>query len=127
MIRRGNTFAGGTPRGVAAAVAGLIVGSALLFGCASRGKESIASGARVVKSGTGTVEYTAKSSGTAYVLDADDNRLIGLGGVKPGQTVHIDAEKGDVMIDQKVINERPIDSRHHYQVYFKSDEQRNDR
>jgi hypothetical protein len=123
MIRRGNTFAGGTVRRAAAAVAGLLLlGSALLVGCASRGRQSIASGARLVKSGTGTVEYTAKSTGTIYVLDADDNRLMGLGGVKPGQTVHLDAEKGDVLIDQKVINERPINGRHHYQVYFKSDE-----
>src|SRR6476469_9281583 len=105
-----------------------LFGIALLAGgCASRGKASIAEGARLVKSGTGGVDYTAKSTGTVYVLDGDDNRLIALGGMRPDQTVRADPSRGEVTIDNKVITQHPISPTRHYQIYFRPDGERSDR
>lgn len=96
-------------------------------GCATKGRASIAAGARTVKSGVGSVEYTATRDGSVYVLEADSNRLIGLGGVTAGQTVRVDAETDQVSIGGKVINERPISDKHRYEILFRADAQRNDR
>jgi hypothetical protein len=105
-----------------------VLGAALLpAGCASRGKQSIAEGAHLVKSGSGTVDYTARSAGTVYVLDADQNRLIALGGMHPGQTARTDAARGAVLIDDKVITQHPIADNRHYQIYFRPDSDRRDR
>ena len=105
-----------------------ILGLALLTGgCASRGKASIAEGARLVKSGTGGVEYTAKSAGTVYVLDGNDNRLLALGGIRPGQTARTDPAKGEITINDKVITQHVISDRHQYQIYFRPDGERSDR
>jgi len=106
----------------------LILGAALLqAGCASHGKESIAEGAHLVKSGTGSLDYTAKTAGTVYILDADQNRLVALGGMRAGQTAHADAARGAVLIDDKVITEHPISNTRHYQIYFRPDSDRKDR
>src|SRR3954468_18198583 len=105
-----------------------LLGVALFTGGrASRGKGSVPQGARLVKSGTGGVDYTAKSAGTVYVLDGDDNRLIALGGMRPDQTVRADASRGEVTIDNKVITQHPISPTRHYQIYFRPDGERSDR
>lgn len=96
-------------------------------GCASRGRASIAAGARAVTSGTGTIEYTAARDGSVYALEADSNRLIGLGGVTAGQTVRVDAEADQFVIGDKVITRRPISETHRYEILFRPDSQRNDR
>ena len=98
-----------------------------LTGCASRGRASIASGARTVKSGTGTVEYTATRDGSVYLLEADTNRLIGLAGVRAGQTVRVDAEADEFSIGGKVITNRPLGENHRYEILFRPDTERNDR
>jgi hypothetical protein len=108
-------------------VTGLLAIALLTTGCASRGKASIAEGARLVKSGTGAVEYTAKSAGTVYVLDGDDNRLIALGGIRPGQTARTDPAKSEVTINDKVITQHTISDKRHYQIYFRPDGDRSDR
>jgi hypothetical protein len=106
----------------------LVLGAALPpIGCASRGKQSIAEGARLVKSGTGSLDYTAKSAGTVYVLDADQNRLVGMGGMRAGQTARTDTARGAVLIDDKVITQHPISDARHYQIYFRPDSGRGDR
>jgi hypothetical protein len=106
----------------------LVLGAALLtIGCASKGRQSIAEGARLVKSGTGTIDYTAKTAGTVYVLDADQNRLVALGGMRAGQTARTDTASGAVLIDDKVITQHPISDARHYQIYFRPDSERKDR
>ena len=96
-------------------------------GCASRGRASIAAGARTVKSGVGMVEYTANRDGSVYVLESDSNRLIGLGGVRAGQLVRVDAEKDEFSIGGKVITNRPLGERNKYEILFRPDSQRSDR
>lgn len=96
-------------------------------GCASRGRAAIASGARTVKSGVGTVEYTATRDGSVYVLESSSNRLVALGGVRAGQIVRADAETDQVTIGGKVINNRPISAKGRYDILFRADAERNDR
>ena len=96
-------------------------------GCSSHGKASIAEGAKLVKSGTGGIEYTAKTVGTVYVLDADQNRLIAVAGMHPAQTARIDTANGEVRIDSKVITSHPVSDTKHYQIYFRPDNNRGDR
>jgi hypothetical protein len=113
-------------------VAGIALGvslgvSLLLGGCARGGRGSIASGARTVKAGQGTVEYTATRSGTVYVLDADTDKLYALATVRAGQTVRVDADADRITVDAKVINERPIAPNHRHEIRFRADEERSDR
>ena len=98
-----------------------------LAGCASKGRASIAAGARTVKSGVGTVEYTAARDGSVYVLESDSNRLVGLGGVRAGQTVRVDADTDQFLIGGKVITNRPISDKRKYDILFRADSQRSDR
>jgi hypothetical protein len=107
--------------------AAVVVVVVALGGCASRGRASITSGASVVKTGTGTVEYNALHAGTVYVLDADTNRLVALAGVRKGQTVRADAAADRVMVGDKIVTESPMNDRHKYQIYFRGDPQRDDR
>jgi hypothetical protein len=125
MTRGGRSFVTQGTRLVCAAVLGAAL--TLAVGCASQGKQSIAEGARLVKSGSGSVEYTARSAGTVYVLDADQNRLIALAGMRPGQTARTDAARGEVLIDDKVITQHPIRDNRRYQFYFRPDNERRDR
>ena len=104
-----------------------VVGLVMLAGCASGGKASIQSGARVVKSGTGSFDYRVPADGEIWVHDADSNRLLVLAGVNRGQTVHVDTAANEVRVDDKVVSQRPIDPRHQYRIYFRPTAQRSDR
>lgn len=110
-----------------AVIATLGLLAALSTGCASRGRASVAAGARTVESGVGTVEYTATRDGSVYVLDSSSNRLVALGGVKAGQVVRADAETDQVTIGGKVITRRPLSERAKYEILFRPDARRDDR
>ena len=101
--------------------------SMLLGGCRRSGRGSIASGAQTVKTGQGTIEYTATRDGTAYVLDADKDKLYGLAAMRSGQTLRVDADADRITVDAKVINERPIAPNHRHEIRFRADEERSDR
>ena len=105
----------------------MIAALVALGGCATRGKASITSGADVVKSGTGTIEYVARHDGTVYVLDDETNRLLTLAGVRKGQTVRIDAATNRITVGEKTVTDVPISDRHRYKIYFRGDPGRNDR
>ena len=99
----------------------------LAAGCASGGKAAIQSGARVVKSGTGSFDYTAPRDGDVWINDASDNRLLVLTAAKRGQVVHVDAAASQVRVDDKIVSQRPINPKHQYNVYFRPAEERPDR
>jgi len=122
---KGNRMKRGHVTGIALGV--LLGVSLLLTGCGGGGRGSIASGARTVKTGQGTVEYTATRDGTVYVLDADTDKLFGLATVRAGQTVRVDADADRITVDAKVINQRPIAPNHHHEIRFRADEGRSDR
>jgi hypothetical protein len=95
-----------------------VLGLLAIAGCASGGKASIQSGARVVKTGTGSFDYTVPADGEIWVYDANSDRLIVLAGVNHGQTVHVDAAASEVRVDDKVVSHHPINSGHQYRIYY---------
>jgi hypothetical protein len=115
-------------RGMTWAWVAAVVGIGMaVAGCASGGKAAIESGAHVVKSGTGSLDYTAPRDGDVWVNDATANRLLVLTATKKGQVLHVDAAASEVRVDDKVVSQRPINANHQYQVYFRPADQRSDR
>jgi streptogramin lyase len=101
--------------------AALLFGAAALTGCASRGRQAIPSGASVVESGTGTIDFEAKRDGDVWVYDADTGRLIYMGEVRKDQTVRVNAKSDQITIGGKTVSERPISDEHKYQIFFRRD------
>jgi hypothetical protein len=99
----------------------LLFGAAALTGCASGGRQAIPSGAGVVKSGTGTIDYGAKYDGDVWVYDADTGKLIYMGEVRKDQAVRVNAKSDQITIGGKTVSERPISDEHKYQIFFRKD------
>jgi hypothetical protein len=99
----------------------LFVGAAALTGCASRGRQAIPSGADVVESGAGTIDYEANRNGDVWILDADTGKLIYMGELRKGETVRVNSKSDQVTIGGKTVSERPISDEHKYQIYFRRD------
>jgi hypothetical protein len=92
---------------------------AALAGCASRGRQAIPSGANVVKSGTGTVEYEAKHDGDYWVYDTDTKKLIHMGELNKDQIVKVNATSDQITVAGRTVSEQPISDEHQYQIFFR--------
>ena len=88
-------------------------------GCASRGRAAIASGARMVKEGRGTLTYTARDAGDVYVYNKGNGRLVYMGAVAKGQTVEVDPAADQVLVGGKVATSREIPDKDEYQIYYR--------
>ena len=93
--------------------------AAAVAGCASRGRQSIPSGASVVRSGTGTIDYEAKRDGDVWVYDAETAKLIYMGELRRDEVVRVNARSDQITIGGKTVSERPISDEHKYQIFFR--------
>jgi streptogramin lyase len=95
--------------------------AAAVAGCASRGRQSIPSGASVVRAGTGTIDYEAKHDGDVWVYDADTGKLIYMGEIRKDQAVRVNARSDQVTVGGKTVSERAISDEHKYQIFYRRD------
>jgi hypothetical protein len=92
----------------------LIVG---LVGCT--GRSSLPSTAHLEQEGTNGLSFTAPSSGTVYVLDANDNKKVFGGKMSTGNQLVVRPSLGLIVLDGNNVSltdTLPVD--HKYQIFF---------
>lgn len=101
---------------------GLMLASlAFVPGCASdTWPDDIPRTAVLNTESTGRVTYTAPTSGTVYVYDETDERLLYSGNVLAGQRVVLDPREDRIDVDGQKVSDHDLGAESHYQVYFDS-------
>jgi len=100
-------------------ILGLSCAAALAAGCQSAGRREIPSGASLVRSGIGAVDYEARNDGDVYIYDASNGKLVYMGELKKSQAVHLDARADVITAAGKTVSERALTDNHQYQIFFR--------
>lgn len=106
-----------------APTAALFIGVGVV-GCSSNPEaEHVPPTARLLVQGDQQLAYTATDDGTVYVFDATDETLVYSGKVEKGQSISIDPDEDQVMLDSRVVLEKDIHAGNRHRIYFEpSDE-----
>jgi hypothetical protein len=64
--------------------------------------------------------WTADRTGTLYVVDVPEDRVVHQGTLRTGQQVVVDPQVGRISVDGKVVSEGKFRSGHRNDVYLKS-------
>lgn len=101
------------------AVAVTVGVSAWVFvGCAHERPMEVPANARLTNEGNGKLTMMAPEDGTVYVYDVPADRIVYSGKVEKGQTVALDPDKDQVMINGHVATERVLDRGHQHRIFF---------
>jgi hypothetical protein len=88
-------------------------------GCASdHNPNDVPSSAMLRTEGTGRVVFTAPSTGTVYVYDDTQDRMIYSGQVMAGQRVTVTPKDDRIDLDDHKVSDQTLHPGNSYQVYF---------
>src|SRR5438552_11732861 len=102
----------------------------LVYGCSVSRSDTkmrslgIPTGAVQVDEGTDRLTYTPRRSGTVYVYDVDDDRLVYQGRVRDGDRLTIDPETNRLELNGRQVVDRDLKRKDRHRIYFFSDRQR---
>jgi hypothetical protein len=101
------------------AIAAAVGVSALAFvGCANERPMEVPANARMTTEGNGKLTLMAPEDGTVYVYDVPADRIVYSGKVEKGQTLSLDPDKDQVMLNGRVVTERVLDRGHMHRIFF---------
>lgn len=93
--------------------------SAMAFvGCAHERPMEVPANARLTTEGNGKLAMMAPDDGTVYVYDVPADRIVYSGKVEKGQTVALDPDKDQVMINGRVATERVLHRGRQHRIFF---------
>lgn len=93
--------------------------AAVASGCASRGRQAIASGARLVKDGRGVLSYRAPDTGDVYVYNDGNGKLVYMGAIAKAQAVEVDPAADHVKVGGNVVSSREMPDNDAYRIYYR--------
>ena len=93
--------------------------AAVVCGCASRGRQSIASGARMVKDGRGVLTYRAPDAGDVYVYNQGTGKLVYMGAITKALAVEVDPAADQVKVGGNVVSSREMPDKDAYRIYYR--------
>jgi hypothetical protein len=89
-----------------------------MAGCASERHEGVPASATLGAESRGALTYTAPHDGMVYVVDTNDDRLIYSGAVHRGDVMRLDTQSRRIMLDDRPMQDKVLDTNHTYRVYF---------
>jgi len=101
--------------GIATLLVGLVVG--VIGGCADHPSEVPAEGVKVAE-GNQKLLYKAPESGTIFIYESPDNRLIYRGAIRRGDTVELNTNDDRISVNGKTVMEKGLGSGHNYKMFF---------
>jgi hypothetical protein len=81
-------------------------------------RDDVAAGATLIKQGHEPLLYEAPSDGTIWVYNQSDKRLVYTGGIRAGQSVHVDPDHDFVLVDGKKVVDMKMDDFDNHQILF---------
>lgn len=84
----------------------------------SRGR--VPGGATILDQGKGPLKATARESGTVYLYDADDQRVVWSGNISRGQEFAVDPDADRAVIDSEPVYRQNLERNHTHRIYFSS-------
>jgi hypothetical protein len=103
----------------AAQIAALSFAAVAFTGCAMDRGDAVPNSAILRSEGNGPlVTYTPDGTGTGYVYDVTDNKLIWSGAVHSGQMIAVDSKRDAVLVDGRPVHEKGIHEGHRYRIFF---------
>ena len=83
--------------------------------------------AKVVKEGTGRIEYTAREKGQVWLYDVEDRQAKHSISVSPGDRYSIDPREDRVYFNDRDAAKVSLDNDHRYRIYYVTAEERDAR
>jgi hypothetical protein len=107
--------------------AGMILGTAVLAGgCQYNRNSAVPASAVMAGESSGYLSYRAGSDGTVYVINRTKDKVVFSGPIMKGQTVVVDSQKNQVMVEDRIVSENSLVNGDVYRIYFLADRDRND-
>jgi hypothetical protein len=114
---------------LAATVAALFLGAALIIGCQSSGggrskegtgilRAGLPPEAKVVAEGASQLTYTPEEPGQVFLYDVNQDRVIGRFNLRRGQRFAMDGVAGRATIDGNEVRIGETKKNGNYQIYF---------
>jgi hypothetical protein len=100
-----------------AAIAIFSASPLLIVGCTSQ-KTEIPSTAVMMNDARGDITVTAPHTGTVYVYDKNEDKLVYSGQVTRDDVIRLDEQSGNVDINDHVVAGKALNNDHAHQVYF---------
>ena len=107
------------------ATAGMILGAAVLAGgCQYDRSSAVPASATMAGESSGYLSYRAGEDGRIYVYNRNTNAVVYSGMIEKGQTVVVDSQKNQVLLDDRVVSENSLVAGDTYRIFFQVDKNR---
>src|SRR3954466_15665646 len=90
----------------------------MLVGCAAERNDAVPASAHQMTEGNGRVAFTAPRSGTVYVFDRNDDRVIYSGAVARAAMVVVAPDRDKGTVGDKTVNEKGLHRGNQYRIFF---------
>ena len=108
-------------RHFAAPVAALCIGAGVI-GCSSEPTaEQVPVNAQLLVQGDQQLTYTAQRDGEIFVYDSNDKKLLYSGKIEKGQTITIDPDEDQILVNNRLVLEKDIHAGNRHRIYFQED------
>src|SRR3954451_3093280 len=93
----------------------------MLVGCATDRHRDIPADATMVSEGDRTLTYHFDQPGTVYVFNRDRDRMMYSGKVERGQTLHVEPDRNQIRLDDRVVRDENIKGNDTRRIFFAPD------
>jgi hypothetical protein len=106
-------------KGVRFAIPVAFAGAMLLAACQDDPTDrNIPTAAGLVTSGNSNLAYTTQYDGMVWVYEAKDNHLVYSGPVLTNQSVIVNTDSNEILINGRVVAEKILDKSSQHRIYF---------
>jgi hypothetical protein len=91
-----------------------------LVACEQDRVTNVPAGATVMTSGNANLTFTAPSDGTVWVYDQNDDRIDYSGQIRASQSLTLDPQSSQILIDGRVVNDKTLNQNAQHRVYFQA-------
>lgn len=92
-----------------------------LAACVHGRPSEVPASATLVAAGDKETSFTSPRSGTIYIYDAIDDRIVYSGHVLRGQSVEVDREHDKITLDGRTVFEKGLKKANTHRIYFLPD------
>ena len=88
-------------------------------GCQHDRHSQIPADATLMSEGDRSLTFRATESGTVYVYNRNDDKMVYSGDIARGETLSVDADKNRITLDGRTVLEKGVDRNETLRVFFK--------
>lgn len=96
------------------------IGLFILAGCESDRMANIPPGATISASGNAQLTFTAPQTGTIWVYDVNNDRIVYSGSLAGNQSVSVDPVANQITVEGRVVMDKGMNNGDQLRIYFQA-------